>query len=98
MMMRRFLPATIGQKITIPSLELMRTTDSIKNLLPRFQAKMICIVQAEHTPRFAQLVICQAFEGRLRCDRHKNRQRDGAVGKVEGTRAGFRSLSKEGAI
>lgn len=59
---RSFLPATIGQQIPIPSLQLMSTTNSIQHLLSRFQAKVICIVQAEHTSSFAQLVIRQAFE------------------------------------
>lgn len=67
------LPSAVGQEIAIPSLQLMSSAYCVEHFLARFQSEVICIVQAEHAPCIAQLVVCQAFEGSLRRDGHEDR-------------------------
>jgi hypothetical protein len=42
--------------------------------------QMVRVVEAEPAALVFELLGCQAFEGRLRGDRHEDGQRDGAVG------------------
>lgn len=70
----------------------MRPTNCIQNLLAGLQAEMICVIQTEHTSRLSELLICQALEGCLCCDGHKDRQWDGAMREVESAGAGFGGL------
>ena len=56
---------------------------------------MVCIIQTKHTSRLPELFICQALEGCLCSDRHKDRQRDGAMREVEGACAGLGCLIRD---
>ena len=56
---------------------------------------MACIIKAKHASCFAQLVICQAFEGRLCRNGHEDGQWDIAVGYFESASARFGCLWRE---
>lgn len=66
------LPSTICQKIVIPSLQLVSTTNGIKNLLAGLQTQMIGVVQAEATASIFQLFGSDALKRSLGGHRHED--------------------------
>jgi hypothetical protein len=70
----------------------MRPAHFIQNLLPRFEAQMVCIIQAQHAACLLQLVIRQSLEGRLCRNRHEDGKWHGAMREMEGASARFGCL------
>lgn len=73
-------PTAVGQYISFPSLQLMRSANLLKDLLTWFQAKVIGVVQTQVASRLGQLFWCETFQGGLSSNWLKDRQRDRAMG------------------
>lgn len=88
---RQFPGSSTCQKIMLPTLQPMRTTNLIQHRLSRLQSQVVRVVEAEPAARGLELRGRQALEAALRGHGHEDWQRHGAVGEVQrgGARLGF---------
>lgn len=77
-------PATVGQNIVIPSLELVGAANGVQHGLSRLQSQMICIVQTQSTAGLLELFGRETLEGRLGRHRHENWEFNWPMREMEG--------------
>lgn len=66
--------------------------DLMRQLCLRTISQMVCVVEAEFTPRVLQLLWCETFQRSLSCDGHEDGQWYCAMRQLECCSAGFRNL------
>lgn len=78
----------------VPPLQLMCPSNGVQHLLAGLEAKMVCVIETEPTPRALELIGGKAFQGCLGGHGHKDRKIDGAMGQSQDGCAGASCLDR----